>query len=151
MQGEGEGRLSVVPRPRHHGISQCLPPTGREGRASWSAQVAPGPCSEAQELLFLVFRMVGKGSSVPAGPTFLEAGLCPGSWPGFTHVPPQGSRLPSGGEDAGGSAFPMCPPALSLGHSSSQEEGSGLPWWLVVKIPPSSPGGAVRVRSWSGS
>ncbi|CAN0268366.1 unnamed protein product [Rangifer tarandus platyrhynchus] len=53
-------------------------------------------------------------------------------------VPPQGSPLEE--EDAGGTAF-VCPPALSLGHSSSQEEGSGLPWWLVAKIPPSNAGG----------
>ena len=116
-------------------------PTGREGRASWSAQVSPGPCSGAQELLVLVFRMVGKGAVCQQDPLSWRQGSVLG--PGLD-LPRPSTGVPAAPleeEDAGGSALPMCPPALSLGQSSSQEEGSGLPQWLVVKIPPSSPGG----------
>lgn len=119
----GEGReAGVVPRPRHRGISQCLhhPQAGGESQLG-DAQVAPGPCG-AQEL-FLVFRMVGKGAVCQQDPLSSEAGLCPGSWPGFTHVPPQGSRLPLWRKRMQvGLPFP-CAHQLSLLGTAPLEEG----------------------------
>lgn len=99
--------------------------------------MAPEPCGGAQELLFPVFRAVGQGALCQQHPRSQSRAL---SWvQAWIHaVPPQGAPLEE--EDAGGTAF-VSPPALSLGHSSLQEEGSGLPWWLVAEIPPSNAGG----------
>ena len=109
----GEGRLSVAPRPRYRGIFLCPPPTGRDGRASQSAQVASGPCSRAQELLFPVSRVVGKGAVCQQDPLSRRQGSIPG--PGLD-LPRPSTGVPGAPleeEDAGGSALPMCPPALS--------------------------------------
>lgn len=127
----------MVPRPRHRGISLCPPPSRQGGERHLEC---PGGSRALQW---------GPGAAVPRVPGGGPGALCQQhprsqsralSWVrAWIHaVPPQGAPLEE--EDVGGTAS-VSPPALSLGHSSSQEEGSGLPWWLVAEIPPSNAGG----------
>lgn len=148
MQRAGEGRLSVVPRPRHRGISLCPPPSRQGGErhlecpgGSRATRWGPGAA---------VPRVPGggPGGSVPAAPTFPEAGLCPGSEPGFTlslHRGPRWRKRMRVG-------LPSCAHPLSLlGTAPHKRKGLDFPggWWLRFHLPMQAGEGSILPRELS--